>query len=76
VSTIPSLNKLMTVTTWLKRNTVVRITGLLLGEDWPTKKKTKPRPFREPELIATMDAAEGEERLLLRVFLGDRNEGG
>jgi hypothetical protein len=43
------LNKLMIVTTWLKRNTVVRITGWLLGEDWPTKKKTNswdPNPRR------------------------------
>ena len=37
---VTALNKLMSVTTWLKKNTVVSITGLLKPEDWPKKADT------------------------------------
>ena len=39
------LNKLMSVSTWLKKNTIVSITGLLKSEDWPEKKDTTPHPY-------------------------------
>lgn len=67
---VTALNKLMSVTTWLKKNTVVSITGLLKAEDWPKKPDTEPRPYTDAELTAMMDAATSEERLLLRIFLG------
>jgi integrase len=59
----------MTVCTWLKKNTVVSITGLLRAEDWLEKKDTEPNPYTEGEL-KKLFAAAGEHRLLLRVFLG------
>ena len=58
------VNKLMTVTTWLKHNQLVSITGLLKSEDWPTKKETEPRPYSEEEVNAMMDVA-GTDKLLL-----------
>ena len=70
-ASVTALNKLMRVTTWLKKNTVVATTGLLKAEDWPAKPDTEPRPYSDGELRAMMDAATShEERLLLRFFLG------
>jgi integrase len=63
-------NKLLTVTTWLRHNQTVSITGLLLPADWPVKRKTKPQPFREAEIKAMMECATPAERLLLRLALG------
>jgi hypothetical protein len=34
---VTAINKLMSVTTWLKKNPVVAVTGLLKAEDWPKK---------------------------------------
>jgi integrase len=68
---VTALNKLMSVTTWLKKNTVVSITGLLKAEDWPKKSDTEPRPYSDAEQKAMIEAAASyEERLLLRFFLG------
>ncbi len=67
---VTALNKLMSVATWLKKNTVVTITGLLKAEDWPKKPDTEPRPYSDAEQDAMMEAANPEERLLLRFFLG------
>jgi integrase len=64
------LNKLMSITTWLKKNTVVSIVGLLKAEDWPKKPDTEPHPYSEKEQSAMMAAASDNERLLLRFFLG------
>jgi hypothetical protein len=67
---VTALNKLMSVTTWLKKNTVVSVTGLLKAEDWPKQPDTEPRPNTDAEQEAMMAAATYEERLLLRFFLG------
>ena len=67
---VTALNKLMSVTTWLKKNTVVAITGLLKAEDWPKRPLTEPRPYTDEELEAMMEVASYDERLLLRLFLG------
>jgi site-specific recombinase XerD len=45
---VTALNKLMTISTWLKKNTGVSITGLLRAEDWPKKKETEPNPWLFP----------------------------
>jgi hypothetical protein len=42
------LNKLMSVVTWLKKNPVMSIVGLLKAEDWPKKPDTEPRPTLTP----------------------------
>jgi len=63
------LNKLMTITVWLKHNQVVPITGLLKSTDWPIQKKTYANPYRKGEIDAMMKVA-GEHKLLLRFFLG------
>lgn len=67
---VTALNKLMSVSTWPKKNPVVSITGLLKAEDWPRKPDTEPRPHTGDELKPMMDAASPKERLLLRFFLG------
>ena len=41
---VTALNKLMSVSTWLKKNPVLSVTGLLKAEDWPKKPDTEPRP--------------------------------
>ena len=65
---VTALNKLMTICTWLKKNTVVSITGLLRAEDWPEKRDTEPNPYTDGELTK-MFAAAGQHHLLLRFFL-------
>jgi hypothetical protein len=68
---VTALNKLMIITTWLKKNTVLAVTGLLKAEDWPKKPDTEPHPYTNAEQSAMIDAARApEERLLLRFFLG------
>src|ERR1700693_411903 len=67
---VTAINKLMSVTTWLKKNPVVAITGLLKAEDWPKKPDTEPSPYSDAEQEAMMEAASYEGRLLLRFFLG------
>jgi integrase len=63
------LNKLMSICTWLKKNTVVPVVGLLRAEDWPEKRDTEPRPYTESELNKLFGAAHPDEHLLLRFFL-------
>jgi integrase len=67
---VTAINKLMSVTTWLKKNPVVAITGLLKAEDWPKKPVTEPSPYTDSEQEAMIEAASSGERLLLRFFLG------
>jgi integrase len=62
------LNKLMTVVTWLKKNPVHPVSGLLKKDDFPEKPDTEPNPYSDAELRALMAAATPEERLLLRFF--------
>ena len=62
-------NKLAVIVTWLKRNPVVSIAGLLKGEDWPVVRQTKAHPFRDAEIAAMMERA-GEHRLLIRLAFG------
>lgn len=38
------LNRMMTVVTWLKKNPLHRVTGLLEKADWPDKPQTEPNP--------------------------------
>lgn len=67
---VTAVNKLMSITTWLKKNTVVSIVGLLKTEDWPKKPDTEPHPYTDKEQTALMEAANSDEQLLLRFFLG------
>lgn len=62
------LNKLMAVSTFLKKNPVLSVTKLLKVEDWPEKKETKPNPYNDAELRRMIAAATSRERLLLRFF--------
>jgi site-specific recombinase XerD len=68
------LNKLMIVTTWLKKNPVVSVTGLLKGGymkgggDWPDDPETIPQPYSDAEQKALLDAA-GEHRLMVWFYL-------
>ncbi len=64
------LNNLMSVSTWLKKNPVLPVTGLLKAEDWPDKPDTDPNLYSETDLEKMMNVAGPSERLLLRFFLG------
>lgn len=66
---VTALNKMMTIVTWLKKNPIISITGLLKQEDWPEKRDTEPNPYTDAELRAMMVYATPDERLLLRFFL-------
>jgi integrase len=61
------LNKLICVTSWLRRNQIVSITGVLKPEDFPTQKVTQPNPYHKKEIDAMMKVA-GKRKLLLRFF--------
>lgn len=61
------LKKMVLVTGFLKRNQVVRVTGLLQEDDLPPKKKSQANPYHQAEIEAQMAVA-GGYRLLLRVL--------
>jgi integrase len=60
------LNKLNVVVTWLKRNGLVSITGLLPGDERPERREPEGHPFTETEVKKMMVKA-GEGKLLLRL---------
>jgi integrase len=68
------LNKLTVVLTWLRKNPVVSITGLMKpgsmkeGGDWPFKADSVPEPYSRAEQKALLDAA-GEHQLLVWFLL-------
>lgn len=61
------LNKLSVVVTWLKKNPVLSITGLLPAEERPDRKEPEPRPWTDAEVDAQM--AKNIHRLLIRLAL-------
>jgi integrase len=63
-------NFLMTVTTFLKKNGVYRIVGLLEAEDWPEIPRTDPEPYIEEEVQALQAVATEYQRLVIRFFVG------
>ena len=63
-------NYLMTVTTFLKKNGVFRIVGLLEAEDWPEILRTDPEPYTEDEVRALQVVATEYQRLVIRFFVG------
>jgi integrase len=63
-------NYLMTVTTFLKKNGVYRIVGLLEAEDWPEIPPTEPDPYSKEEVRALQSVATDYQRLVIRFFVG------
>jgi integrase len=63
-------NYLMTTTTFLKKNGLYRIVGLLEVEDWPEVPPTEPEPYTEEEVRALLAVATEYERLVIRFFVG------
>jgi hypothetical protein len=63
-------NYLMTVTTFLKKNGVHRIVGLLEAEDWPEIPRTEPERYVEEEVQALQAVATEYQRLVIRFFVG------
>jgi integrase len=63
-------NHLMTVTTFLKKNGLYKITGLLEAEDWPELANTNPDPYTEEEMRNLIAAANEFQRLVIRFFVG------
>jgi len=63
-------NHLMSVSTFLKKNGLYRITSLLEAEDWPEIPDTDPDPYTEEEMRKLIAAANDFERLVLRFFVG------
>jgi integrase len=63
-------NYLMTTTTFLKKNGLYRIVGLLEAEDWPEIPRTEPEPYAEEEVRALLAVATEFQRLVIRFFVG------
>jgi integrase len=63
-------NYLMTVTTFLKKNGVYRIVGLLEAEDWPEIPRTDPEPYIQEEVQALQAVATEDQQLVIRFFVG------
>ena len=63
------VKKMLIAVSWLKRNPILSLTGLLKPEDWPMRRKTKAHPYSEAEIRAMLAAARTyEETLLMRVL--------
>jgi len=62
-------NHLMTVTTFLKKNGLYKITGLLEAEDWPELAVTDPDPYTEEEIRSLLTVANDFQQLLIRFFV-------
>lgn len=62
------LNKLSGLVTWLKRNGVVSITGLLPSDERPERREPEGHPFTAAEVDKMMSIA-GGHKLLLRLAL-------
>jgi len=62
-------NQLMTVTTFLKKNGLYKITGLLEAEDWPELADTDPDPYTEEEVRGLLTVANDFQQLLIRFFV-------
>jgi len=60
------LNKLSCIVTWLKRNGLVSIVGLLPADERPERRETEGQPLSETEVDKVMEIA-GEHKLLLRL---------
>ena len=63
-------NHLMTVTTFLKKNGLYKIVGLLESEDWPELADTDPDPYTEEEIRNLLLVANEFQRLVIRFFVG------
>ena len=66
------LNKLSCIVTWLKRNGLVPIIGLLPADERPERREPEGHPFTRAEVDQMMEVA-GEHKHLLRLAL---NSGG
>lgn len=62
-------NHLMTVTTFLKKNGVYKLTGLLDAEDWPKLADTDPDPYTEEEVRSLLTVANDFQQLIIRFFV-------
>jgi integrase len=63
-------NKLITLTTWLKRNPLFPVRGLLkFPDDYPTKKDTDPDPYTPEEIGLLRKHADSREKLTVDFFL-------
>jgi integrase len=60
----------MAVCTFLKKNPVLSITGLLKAEDWPDDPETEPNPYLHKEIKRMLVFADQREDLLVRFFHG------
>jgi len=60
------LNKLSCIVTWLKRNGLVSIVGLLPGDERPERRETEGQPYSKTEVDKQMELA-GEHKHLLRL---------
>jgi len=60
------LNKLSCIVTWLKRNGLVSLVGLLPSDERPERRETEGHPYSEIEVAKMMEVA-GSHKLLLRL---------
>jgi integrase len=64
------INNLMSICSWMRKNQLVKIVGLLETDDWPASEPTKANPYHDEEIKKMMAVATDEEHLLLRTFMG------
>jgi hypothetical protein len=58
------LNKLSCIVTWLRRNGLVSIVGLLPGDERPERRDTEGHPYSETEVDKMMEVADSHKLLL------------
>src|SRR5260370_36246835 len=62
-------NHLMTGTTFLKKNGLCKLTGLLESEDWPELADADPDPYTEEQVRNLLASASAPLRLVIRLFV-------
>jgi integrase len=61
---------LMSVVTYLKKNPLLAVKGLLTTDDWPDFPDSEPAPYTDEEVQAMLSVADEDEALFLRFMLG------
>jgi|GEM_PF-6258402 integrase len=62
------LNKLSCIVTWLKRNGLVSIVGLLPGDERPERRETEGHPYSKTEVDKQMEVVDEHKDLLRLAF--------
>jgi integrase len=61
---------MMTVCTWLKKNPLHSVSGLLEQDDWPDYEESDPLPYSEDDIAKMLAVATPEESFIVRFGIG------